>query len=69
MVTHQWPSVEFFFEKINGELWKIIENYYFIMESEGYLYFQKFTSALKKLRLFWHRVYASRDIGNVAEQI
>ena len=37
-----------FFRKMSCELWKSIENYYFIMESEGYLNFQKFTSALKK---------------------
>ena len=41
---HWWN----FFRKMNCELWKIIENYYFIMESEGYLNFQKFTSAFKK---------------------
>ena len=24
---------------------------------------------LQQLRLFWHSVYASRDVGNAAEQI
>ena len=36
------------FKKMNCELWKIIENYNFIMESEGYSNFQNFSSALKK---------------------
>ena len=43
------------------------------MESEGFLNIQKITSALEKfcskIRLFWHRVYASRDVGNAAEHI
>ena len=50
MVTGAPPVVTggIFFGKIICELWKIIENSHFIMESEGYLNFQKFTSALKK---------------------
>ena len=74
VVTGATPVVtsEIFFRKLNCELRKIIENYYFIMESEGYsrskIYF--FTrEVLQQLRLFWHRVYASRDVGNAAEQI
>ena len=63
----------FFFKKINCELWKIIENYCFIIESEGYLNFQKFyfcsQEVMQQLRLLWHRVYASRDVGNAAKQI
>ena len=43
------------------------------MESEGYLNFQKFyfcsQEVLQQLRLFRHRVYACRDVGNAAEQI
>ena len=35
-----------FFKKMNCELWENIENYYFIMESEGYLNFQKFTTRI-----------------------
>ena len=48
-VPNRWSPVEFFFEKMNFELWKIIENYYFNTESEGYLFFQKFISALKQI--------------------
>ena len=33
---------------MNCGLWKSIENYYLIMESECYLIFQKFSSELKK---------------------
>ena len=54
------------------ELWKIIENYYFI----GIRRLFKFSKIyfctqenLQQLRLFWHRVYASRDVGIAAEQI
>ena len=31
------------FQKMNCELWEIIENYYFIVASEDYLNFQKVT--------------------------
>ena len=50
VVTDAPPVVTggIFFKKMNCELWKIVENYCFIIESEGYLNFQKFTSALKK---------------------
>ena len=43
------------------------------MESEGYLNFQKSYFSTQKvvqqLRLFWHRVHASRNIGNAVKQI
>ena len=58
---------------MNRELWKTIENYHFVMEVESYLCFQKIhvctQEVLQQLRQFWHRVYASRDVGIAAEQI